>query len=100
MPKQPAGVVVLAGTFPAKSFAHVTHLLVGFPETPDQIGMLVGLVQQTYLLNIQGDILEGVASNKDSTQICCAAQNMLDIIEGTHGRITSLLLLPVRSRGQ
>ena len=84
-PKQPVGTIVLSSSFPPKAFAHMTHLLVGFPETPGQIGMLVGLIEQTHLLNIQADILGGIAASKASAQIHCAAQNMIDIIEGTHG---------------
>ncbi len=45
----------------------------------------MGLVQQTHLLNIQGDILAGLVVSKDTTQIRCAAQNMINTIEGTHG---------------
>ncbi len=85
IPKQPVGTVVLSGVFPTKSFAHITHLLVNFPETPGQIGMMVGLVQQTHLLTIQGNALQELAASKDYTQISCTAQSILDIIEGSHG---------------
>ncbi len=84
-PKQPVGPVVFAGTFPTQSFAHITHLLVSFPGTPGQVGMLVGLVQQTHLLAIQGNVLQELAASKDYTQISCTAQSLLDIIEGSHG---------------
>lgn len=84
-PKQPVGNVVFSGTFPVKSFAHVTHLLVGFPDTPQQVGMLVGLLEQTRLLDIQTSYLQGLVKNQSADQTRCVAQSMLNIIEGMHG---------------
>lgn len=83
--KLPTGKVVLAGTFPLKSYAHILHLLVGFPATPGKIGFLVGVLEQTHLLNIQADVLQSLTSSGDSTAIECAAQNMIDLIEGRQG---------------
>src|SRR6266566_4208633 len=83
--KLPTGKVVLTGTFPLKSFAHIQHLLVGFPDTPGKIGFLVGVLTQTRMLNIQADVLQALASSRDSPAIECAAQSMINLIEGTHG---------------
>jgi serine/threonine protein kinase len=81
----PAGKVIVAGTFPVKSFAHVLHLLVDFPETPGKIGLLVGVLEQTQLLNIQAAVLQSVAANQNTIAMSCVAQSMLDIIEGKQG---------------
>ncbi len=81
----PAGKVILTGTFPAKSFAHVEHLLVDYPKTPGKIGLLVGVLEQTHLLDIQSSVLQSVAANQNTVVIGCVAQSMLDIIEGKHG---------------
>jgi hypothetical protein len=81
----PAGKVILTGTFPIKSFAHVVHLLVDYPETPGKIGLLVGVLKQTHLLDIQAAALQNEAANQNTTAISCEAQSMLDIIEGKHG---------------
>ncbi len=81
----PAGQVILTGKFPVKSFAHIQHLLVGFPETPGKIGFLQGLLEQTHLLDNQAIILQSVGSSKNTAAIECIAQSMLDIIEGSHG---------------
>ncbi len=83
--KVPAGKVILVGTFPVKAFQHIQHLLVGFPETPGKIGMLMGLLQQTHLLNIQASVLQSVIASRNTVAIECVTQSMLDIIEGTHG---------------
>ena len=81
----PAGKVILTGTFPIKSFAHVGHLLIDYPPAPGKIGLLVGVLEQTQLLNIQAAVLQNDASNQNTTAISCEAQSMLDIIEGKHG---------------
>lgn len=81
----PTGKVILVGTFPVKSFAHIQHLLVGFPETPGKIGMLMGLLRQTHLLNVQAAVLQSIATSQDTVATACVTQSMLDIIEGTHG---------------
>ena len=81
----PAGKVVLIGTFPIKSFAHVIHLLVDYPPTPGKIGLLVGVLEQTHLLDIQAAVLQNEASSQNTTAISCEAQSMIDIIEGKQG---------------
>ncbi len=81
----PAGKVILTGTFPIKAFAHVVHLLVDYPETPGKIGLLVGVLEQTHLLDIQSAVLQNVAASHNTVAISCVAQSMLDIIEGKHG---------------
>ncbi|MGZ3616320.1 MAG: protein kinase domain-containing protein [Ktedonobacteraceae bacterium] len=81
----PAGKVILTGTFPIKSFAHVGHLLIDYPPTPGKIGLMVGVLEQTHLLDIQAAVLQNEASSQNTTAISCEAQSMLDIIEGKHG---------------
>jgi hypothetical protein len=81
----PAGNVILAGTFPVMAFAHVQHLLVGFPETPGKVGILIGLLEQTHQLNNQAAVLQSTMSSRNTVLIGCVAQGMIDIIEGTHG---------------
>jgi len=81
----PAGKVILTGTFPIKSFAHVGHLLIDYPQTPGKIGLLVGVLEQTHLLDIQAAVLQNEAANQNTAAIRCEAQSMLDIIEGKHG---------------
>ena len=81
----PAGKVILTGTFPIKSFAHVVHLLVDYPATPGKIGLLVGVLEQTHLLDSQSAVLQSVAASQNTVAIGCIAQSMLDIIEGKHG---------------
>ncbi|HEX9133602.1 MAG TPA: hypothetical protein VF844_15025, partial [Ktedonobacteraceae bacterium] len=83
--KVPAGEVILKGTFPPKAFAHIEHVLVSFPLTPGKIGLLVGVLEQTHLLDTQAAVLQSVTTGRNAVAIGCVAQSMLDIIEGKHG---------------
>jgi len=81
----PEGKVVLTGSFPPKAFEHIQHLLVSYPETPRKIGLLVGVLDQTRLLNIQANVLQSLSPGQDTVAIGCVAQSIIDIIEGTQG---------------
>lgn len=81
----PVGQVVLTGTFPPGAFMHIQHLLVAFPDTPKQQGFLVGLLQQTRLLNTQAQVLHGFVDTYRYISARCVAQSIVDIIEGSKG---------------
>jgi len=81
----PVGKVILSGTFPPLAFIHIRHLLLSFPTTPGKVGLLVGLQVQAQLLNSQATLLQSIVANPNTFAIQCAAQSMIDIIEGKHG---------------
>ena len=81
----PTGKVILAGTFPPQAFVHIRHLLFSFPTTPNKIGLLVGVLNQTQLLNAQAVLLQSFVANKNHNAIGCVAQSIVDIIDGTQG---------------
>ncbi len=81
----PSGRVLLSATFPSKAFVHIKHLLLSFPTTPAKIGLLVGLLGQTRLLNAQALALQSLAGNGDAAAITCIAQSIIDISEGQQG---------------
>ncbi len=81
----PTGKVLLSATFPPKAFVHIKHLLFSFPTTPAKIGLLVGLLNQTRLLNAQALALQSLAGNGDAAAITCIAQSIIDISEGQQG---------------
>jgi hypothetical protein len=81
----PVGQTVLTGTFPAQAMAHVRHLLISFPTTPGQIGLAVGILNQTKLAAAQALLLQSVVGGKDPEAIACVAQSIVDILEGAHG---------------
>jgi hypothetical protein len=82
----PGGQIVLAASFPPKAFVHIKHLLFSFPTTPGKIGLLVGLLDQTKLLNAQALALQSIASSQKSAAIKCIAQSIVDISEGPQGQ--------------
>ncbi len=85
----PSGRVLLTGSFPALAFIHIKHLLVSFPTTPGNIGLLVGLREQARLLADAGQTLQDNPSNKIAVQ--CQAQSMINLIEGRHDQPTRAL---------
>jgi hypothetical protein len=80
----PTGQLILSTTFPPKAFVHIKHLLVSFPDTPGKIGLLVGLVDQTQKLSSSSQLLQSIAGSGNTVAIQCAAQSIIDIIQGTH----------------
>jgi hypothetical protein len=81
----PSGKVVLSGIFPPKAFVHIRHLLFRFPTTPKNIGLLVGLLQQTQALNAQALLLQSLSGSGNTRGIQCVTQSIIDISEGAHG---------------
>lgn len=83
--KLPTGNIVLSGTFPALPFLHIGHLLVSFPTTPEHIGLLVGLRDQTRKLNTLAGLLQNASAQGNTLTVQCGAQSIINLIEGTHG---------------
>jgi hypothetical protein len=81
----PTGQVILSASFPPKAFVHIKHLLVSFPDTPGNIGLLVGLVDQAQKLSSASQLLQSFSASKNNFAIQCAAQSIIDIAEGSQG---------------
>ena len=81
----PTGQVILSASFPPKAFVHIKHLLVRFPNTPGNIGLLVGLIDQAQKLSSASQLLQSISASQNSTAIQCAAQSIIDIAEGSQG---------------
>ncbi len=84
-PSEPSGNLILSAKFPPQAFVHIRHLLTKFPTTPGQIGLLVGLLNETQELNAQAAILQNSLGNGEEHVRQCLAQSIIDIIEGTNG---------------
>jgi hypothetical protein len=82
----PIGHVEITARFPADVFVHILHLLYMYPTTPGHQGLLVGLLQQAQALRDQAGNLKDFAQRKLGLSALCAAQNIVNIIEGKHGR--------------
>jgi serine/threonine protein kinase len=83
--KWPAGKAVLVASVPKNAFVHVGHLLVAFPTTPNQEGLLVGLLDQAQVLNAQVQALQVAVKNQNTAANPCYAQSIIDIVEGSAG---------------
>lgn len=81
----PGGKVILTALFPPQAFVHIRHLLFRFPTTPNNVGLLVGLLHQTQVLNAQALLLQSLAASGNQAAIRCLAQSLIDISEGKQG---------------
>lgn len=80
--KLPTGKVVLSAKFPPLAFIHIRHLLVSFPGTPGNIGLLVGLRDQARQLDDQALLLKNASSNGNPFMVQCLTQSIIHIVEG------------------
>lgn len=75
----PTGRVLLSAHFPPMAGMHINHLLVSYPETPNKVPLLPGLLAQTRQLYTQSQQLR---TTHDKTTIQCLAQNILVLLDG------------------
>jgi hypothetical protein len=85
-PTRPSGKVMLVGIFPHDPFVHVQHLVVGHPPSVPP-GHLVRLLRQTHILYEEpvGQLLQAINGVRPKEQVRCAAQSVLNMVEGTGG---------------
>jgi hypothetical protein len=81
----PIGKVMLSATFPPMAFVHIRHLLFKFPTTPENIGLLTGLVNETQKVNSLALLLQNNATSSNTASVTCIAQAMVNVIEGKSG---------------
>lgn len=81
----PTGNILLSANFPAQAFQHIRHLLVSFPTTPGNVGLLVGLRAQAQQLLAIAQSLAKLASAQNASGVACAAQAIINISEGQRG---------------
>ncbi len=81
----PTGKTLLSAAFPPQAYTYIRHLLASYSTTPQQTGLLVGLYEQAQALNSAARQLPTFASQHNTQALQCAAQNLLDIIEGKSG---------------
>lgn len=95
----PSGHMLLAVKFPPESFVHIKHLLLSFPTTPNKIGLLVGVLRQTQLLNTQASALKTASGKGNTALVRCLAQSIIDISEGSSGEHYQPLSAECRALG-
>jgi hypothetical protein len=77
--------VVFAGILPPLALVHVQHLLVAYDDTPDHIGLTVGLVQQATLLNTTARDLLAAQQAGDFATMRRDAEALVNLIAGPGG---------------
>jgi FlaG/FlaF family flagellin (archaellin) len=82
----PTNAGILSAQFPPLAFIHIKHVLVAFPSTPHNVGLLVGLLGQAQQVDAQALLLKNASDNGNTTAVTCAAQNLLNLVEGQHGQ--------------
>ena len=75
----PTGRVVLSARLPALALVHIKHLLLSFPGTPGNIGLLVGMRGQVQQLYNQTQLLKNGGNEE---RVSCVAQSVINLIEG------------------
>ena len=78
----PSGNIAFAVRLPASGLTHVRHLLFSFPGTPDQIGFLRGLDNDTRLVaDLSTQMLVAFEAGNDA-EMLLQAERMLSVIVG------------------
>ncbi|HEY7417101.1 MAG TPA: zinc ribbon domain-containing protein [Ktedonobacteraceae bacterium] len=78
---------LLTARFPPLAFVHIKHLLYHYDGAPGGTALLVGLQEQTSLVNQQAQFLqEAYGENDNATVVHCEAQNIVNLLEGNQGQ--------------
>ncbi len=81
----PSGDVVFSSGIPPMALEHVKHLLVAFANTPNQTGMLVGLVRDAELLNTRANDMLAASEKQDAAGVRANAEAMYNLLVGKQG---------------
>ncbi len=81
----PSGNVVYAGRIPPLALMHLQHLLLGFDDTPDHVGLTVGLLQQATVLNTTAKELMTAQQVGDLATLRRDAEGLVNLIAGPGG---------------
>ena len=84
-PSLPSSSVAYRGQLPSKALIHIRHLLVSFPDTPEKIGLEVGMRGQLQILRRHAEFLHDAEVGKDFAAVKLHAEHIVNLIEGTEG---------------
>lgn len=79
----PSDAILYSSGIPTGALTHIRHLLVSFGTTPNGIGLTIGLVETTELVQEHGEQLEQALANDDEQAIRAHAEAIINIIVGT-----------------
>jgi hypothetical protein len=81
----PSGQVVFSSGIPPQALTHIKHLLVEFDGTPNNTGMLIGLVQDSTLLNNLANTMLDAYNKQDEAAVRQNAEAMYNLLVGNQG---------------
>jgi serine/threonine protein kinase len=79
------GDTVYSGVIPAGPLVHIKHLLVSFHNTPDHIGLVTGLMNQTEQIEVIAADMQAAFDDQDLAEIKRQAEGLINLIEGSEG---------------
>ena len=85
-PVRPTNNAMFSATIPEGAFVHIQHLLVNFQAAPHHVGLIVGLRDQVQKLHQEAIIMQNLGNNGKNEGVRCAAQVIVNIVEGSDGR--------------
>jgi serine/threonine protein kinase len=81
----PSGIVMYSSALPAGALMHIRHLLVAFDDTPNHIGLDVGLLKDAKLVNKATQDMSDAHQKSDFERVLIDAEILVNVIEGKQG---------------
>ena len=79
----PSDNILYSSAVPNGALTHIRHLLVSFGSTPEQVGLTVGLVDTTSLVQDAGEQLEQAFERGDENAMRESAEAIVNLIVGS-----------------
>jgi len=79
----PSDNILYSSAVPNGALTHVRHLLASFSSTPEQVGLTVGLVDTTSLIQDAGEQLEQAFESGDKKNMRESAEAIVNLIVGS-----------------
>jgi len=81
----PSAQVAFSGRLPPAALVHIRHVLLAFPDTPDKIGLGLGLPGQAEELLRHAQFQQAALDQEDLAGVKRHAEHMVNIMEGKQG---------------
>jgi plastocyanin len=85
VPSAPSTDIVLSGQLPPQALGRIRHLLVCFPDTPNKVGLEVGLREQMEVLLQHALFMRDAQAAGKLAEVKLHAEHLVNLIEGSQG---------------
>jgi len=79
----PSDTILYSSGVPSGALTHIRHLLVSFPSNPNEIGMTLGLLGTSRLVQESGEELEKAFGNGNEKVVRANAEAIINLIVGS-----------------